>query len=41
MGFDVVAGERYELRLSEIDAPEATVLLMPLATANAAAQTTK
>ena len=41
LGFDVVAGERYELRLSEIDAPEATVLLMPLATANAAAQTTK
>lgn len=40
MGFDVVAGERYELRLSEIDAPEATALVMPLAAAPAAASTT-
>ena len=30
LGFDVVAGERYELRLSEIESPQVAALLMPM-----------
>jgi hypothetical protein len=30
MGFDVVAGESYELRLSEMNATSASVLVMPI-----------
>ncbi|HNY45670.1 MAG TPA: hypothetical protein PKN64_01815, partial [Casimicrobium sp.] len=41
MGFDVVAGERYELRLSEMDAATATVLVMPLAAPSAPSATTQ
>jgi len=41
MGFDVVAGERYELRLSEMDAATATVLVMPLAAPSGLSATTQ
>jgi hypothetical protein len=41
IGFDVVAGERYELRLSEMDAATATVLVMPLAAPSASSATTQ
>jgi hypothetical protein len=31
LGFLLQAGERYELRLSEVDSAQAAVLLMPMA----------
>lgn len=36
LGFDVKAGERYELRLTRIDGPRVTALLMPMVVKSAA-----